>query len=331
MTTNNQRKKTNNVPDLKVIQLDAIKFLVESEKGKTYYKVVISDEELACTCENFTRGVKAEKAFRCKHINEVLSHNVNDIKQAGYLEKAKPKHDQRFIKSIEGKEYVLYAGLLDLAHQKGLKSIEVEPLQFPNQENQYYAVCKATVISTDNMTFIDVGDADKSNCNSRVSKHLLRMASTRSIARALRSYTNSSWTCLEELDSVDIGENESAIQSNQNSRKTPTNGSKEKKDERKSSPARKEESKQATSPSSTKPKPKKEEKPYPEPKPDKKKPNGDPKMSEAQKRATLNLSRRRGIPVEELEKMCEENYQTSLENLSSSSASALIRMLQTAA
>jgi hypothetical protein len=42
-----------------------------------------------------------------------------------------------------------------------------------------------------------------------VAKHLLRMASTRSIARALRSYTNIGMTCLEELGDFDevIGEN----------------------------------------------------------------------------------------------------------------------------
>ena len=77
--------------------------------------------------------------------------------------------------------------------------IEVEPLQIPSKENDHFAICKATVLSKSGEIYSDVGDANPQNCNSRVSKHLLRMASTRSIGRALRSYTNIGMTCLEEL------------------------------------------------------------------------------------------------------------------------------------
>ena len=56
-----------------------------------------------------------------------------------------------------------------------------------------------------------------------------------------------------------------------------------------------------------------------------------PKMSQAQKRAVYNLSRRRGISVEELENMAQETYKTSLEELSATDASAFIRSLQQAA
>jgi len=54
-------------------------------------------------------------------------------------------------------------------------------------------------------------------------------------------------------------------------------------------------------------------------------------MSEAQKRAIYNLSRRRGISVEDLENVVMEDYGTQLENLSSTNASAFIRELQQAA
>ena len=56
-----------------------------------------------------------------------------------------------------------------------------------------------------------------------------------------------------------------------------------------------------------------------------------PSMSEAQKRAIYNLSRRRGISVEDLEKMVADEFGTDLENLSSSAASTFIRTLQQAA
>jgi len=56
-----------------------------------------------------------------------------------------------------------------------------------------------------------------------------------------------------------------------------------------------------------------------------------PKMSEAQKRAIYNLSRRRGISVEELENMAVETYGIELESLSTTDASNFIRNLQQAA
>ena len=56
-----------------------------------------------------------------------------------------------------------------------------------------------------------------------------------------------------------------------------------------------------------------------------------PKMSTAQHRALLNLSRRRNISVSELESMALDAYGTELENLCSSDASAFIRNLQQAA
>jgi hypothetical protein len=55
------------------------------------------------------------------------------------------------------------------------------------------------------------------------------------------------------------------------------------------------------------------------------------KMSEAQKRAIYNLSRRRGISVEELKKLAQEGYNVALEDLSSTDASKFIRQLQQSA
>jgi len=54
-------------------------------------------------------------------------------------------------------------------------------------------------------------------------------------------------------------------------------------------------------------------------------------MSEAQKRAIYNLSRRRGISVDDLEKRVQETYQVPLEDLPSNQASEFIRTLQQAA
>ena len=60
-------------------------------------------------------------------------------------------------------------------------------------------------------------------------------------------------------------------------------------------------------------------------------PKAQPMMSEAQKRAIYNLSRRRGISVEQLEQMVADAYGCDLESLTSGDASAFIRQLQQAA
>ena len=54
-------------------------------------------------------------------------------------------------------------------------------------------------------------------------------------------------------------------------------------------------------------------------------------MSEAQKSAIMNLSRRRNISVAELENLAMKSFNVPLENLSSTDASQFIRTLQTAA
>ncbi len=55
------------------------------------------------------------------------------------------------------------------------------------------------------------------------------------------------------------------------------------------------------------------------------------KASEAQKRAIHNLSKRRGLSLEELEKLALEAYGTVLSELSTADASQMIRHLQQSA
>jgi hypothetical protein len=54
-------------------------------------------------------------------------------------------------------------------------------------------------------------------------------------------------------------------------------------------------------------------------------------MSEAQKRAVFNLSRRRGITVNDLEKMAQDSFGTNIDNLTMAEASSFIRNLQQSA
>lgn len=106
--------------------------------------------------------------------------------------------NEKFLIKLQGKSYVTYEGLLDLAHQSGLKSIEVEILQIPSEENNMMAICKS-IIKTEDKTFVDIGDASPKSVNSALVPHIIRMASTRAKARALRDLTNIGMTAIEEL------------------------------------------------------------------------------------------------------------------------------------
>jgi hypothetical protein len=98
----------------------------------------------------------------------------------------------------QGKRFVLYAGLLEEAHNRGLRSIETELLQVPTKENGEVAIVKA-VIRTEEGKFGGIGDASPQNVNRAIAPHLIRMAETRAKARALRDAINVGVTAFEEL------------------------------------------------------------------------------------------------------------------------------------
>jgi hypothetical protein len=357
-TVQEVQKRNNKAQHLRVIQVEDGDCFVSSEEGLILYKVTYGDgKENSCTCGDFAKGSKNDPNFRCKHLMALMACE-HETEKAKYLEKAMPKLDPRFVVQIDNQDFVKYAGLLDLAHQKKLTNLEAEIVQYPTQDNERTAICKAHAKTAFGESFIDFGDANPTNCNAKVARHLIRMASTRAKARCLRDLTNVGITCLEELGELDdvIGNEEKGTARNgkvkpfpkkvlksQASASAPTNGNgkgtvsadtvknagnaenKEVKEPAKQS--QKDEKKTATD---SKPEVKGSEKPGNNGK-GKTKVETVPKMSEAQHRALMNLSRRRGISVEELAKMSEEAYGVPVESLTAAAASQFIRQLQQSA
>ena len=198
--------------------------------------------------------------------------------------------DSRFITTIQGKEFVLYSGLLDLAHQKGLNKLVVDVLQYPAKENEYTAVCKA-IAETPEGVFIDVGDANPVNTNKKVVNHILRMASTRAKARVLRDLTNVGLCAVEELGDVNddiAGANVPAP------KKAAANGYHVQKDNENGADQK------------------------------------APKISAAQKKAIENIATRRKITSDALSMIIHDTYGVTLTDLTSIQAAELIRTLQKA-
>lgn len=295
---------------LTVIKIDNEEFYVENSDKKTGNTVTLSVDEVSCSCDDFIAKVEKDPNFKCAHI--LAAMNAGEVLE---VEKKKPlKLDERFIKNIQGRDFVVYAGVLDLAHQRGLSRIEVEAIQYPSDQNGNEAICKATVETDDGDTYIEWGDANPKNVNPKVVRHILRMAATRAKARALRDMTNIGMTTVEELGDLDevIGDDNNTPPPKKPGAKKPAAPS-EKPEEtapkdqpRKGSPNKK---------SSTEP------------------PVGLPsKISTAQQKAIENLTKRRGITSEELKALLKEHYGTLVvDALTSQEASTLIRQLQQSA
>ena len=264
-----------------------------------------------------------------------------------------------------------YVGLLDLAHQKNLTSMEVDLLQYPTTDNEKTAVCKEVAKTANGGVFVDVGDANPMNCNAKVARHIIRMASTKAKARCLLDLTNIGMTCLEELGDLTevIGAEEEpgrTVQAKKDNIKKfpakqaqtgkparPGNGNGRKHENESpvpnqgkvetavqpntpvlspaEAPANKAEAERAGAKPEKTPKVPAKGGQTVKSGNGKDKPEKIPMMSEAQKSAIYNLSRRRGISVEELENMAQQTFSMPVESLTHENTVTFIRTLQQAA
>jgi hypothetical protein len=113
---------------------------------------------------------------------------------------------KEFIVERQGRAFVMYAGLLNLAHENGLKSIRTDLIQAPTLENGYVAICAATVVldkAGNEQIYTGIGDAAENNVGPAMRASLIRMAETRAKARALRDAVNVGVSAFEELNETE--------------------------------------------------------------------------------------------------------------------------------
>jgi hypothetical protein len=110
--------------------------------------------------------------------------------------------DEHFIER-QGKRMVLYSGLLELAHERGLKSIDTELIQVPNKENGEVAIARA-IVELNEGKFSGIGDASPDNVSRNIKPHIIRMSETRAKARALRDAVNVGAVSFEEMGEDEV-------------------------------------------------------------------------------------------------------------------------------
>lgn len=136
----------------------------------------------------------------------------------------------KFVVDRQGRDFVLFPGLLDLAHSKGLSGIITQLEQIGTEENRWTTIFSATVSMIDPVCghdsqkiFKSYGDANPSNTAANIQPHMMRLAETRAIARALRNAVNIGMVCTDELG--DDGEVKPRRQERQQRQQTDQNRS----------------------------------------------------------------------------------------------------------
>ncbi len=170
--------------------------MVRSRDGDRWY--VVNGH---CDCK-----ASAYRTDPCKHrLSLRLYHKVAERLMAAEEERwtvdlapeTQPPStiDARWLVFLHGKQFVLYAGLLAMAHARGLVSLKARFLSVTPE----LALAEATATFRNGSEFSEAADATPANVGAKVKAHFPRMAITRAKARALRDALNIGLCTLEEL------------------------------------------------------------------------------------------------------------------------------------
>lgn len=117
------------------------------------------------------------------------------------------EEEEKWLSNRQGKDFILFQGLLHLAHEAGLYRTKLDVVQLPNEANGQTAVMLCTgIFKVDGkITRVhqEIGDANERNVGRMIAMHIIRMASTRATARMLRIALDVGYTALEELSDED--------------------------------------------------------------------------------------------------------------------------------
>ena len=97
---------------------------------------------------------------------------------------------QKNVISIHGTETITYEGMIDIAHQCGLKKIDSEVLMYPCAENGNTVITRSTVTLENGISCSAIGDASPTNVPAGCADSFIRVANTRATNRAIELACN---------------------------------------------------------------------------------------------------------------------------------------------
>jgi hypothetical protein len=188
-----------------VLFLDDGTIQVGSSDPTRYYRLVGP----TCTCTDFTQE-RAPEGW-CKHrIAAGIQKRIQDLlPQAPPVESAPVESPSvppslaeppvgiapHHIVMIQNKPFVKFAGLLQLAHDRGLVSLSADW----TYNDADLSLAHAVALFADGRHFEESGDASPSNVTKKVAPHFRRCALTRASARCLRLALGVDLVAVEEL------------------------------------------------------------------------------------------------------------------------------------
>jgi SWIM zinc finger len=180
-----------------------------TDPSKTY-----ALEGLTCSCEDFQHG--RSPGGWCKHrIAAGLHKRLHQVLAVPQVEAPPapqtvpepappapvPVHepvqgiDPKFIVWIQQRPFVRHAGLLKLAHERGLVSLVVDW----TSNSDELSLAHAVAVFADGRRFEESADSTPQNVGKKVALHWRRLSLTRASARALRLALGVDLVAVEEL------------------------------------------------------------------------------------------------------------------------------------
>tara|TARA_R110000824_G_C15137672_1_gene669682 strand:- start:548 stop:1195 length:648 start_codon:yes stop_codon:yes gene_type:complete len=126
---------------------------------------------------------------------------------AGQLEPVEVPADFKkkgLVEVLRGKDYINHKGIVKLLHMHGVMCITAEPvLELCSVENRYFTF-KCEIVGT-RCSVTMYGDASPANVSKGIASACSRMAETRAINRAGRTYLGLGQTTFDEMPDVYVG------------------------------------------------------------------------------------------------------------------------------
>ena len=122
-----------------------------------------------------------------------------------------PKINQSKVLKIHGKGVATYEAALDYAHQCGMMSLAVDPIQLPDASNGNTAIFSAKLTTEDGRVFKDIGDANPDNVPRGCTESFIRVASSRAKSRVISDAYNLKSILGDILNSADTSRDNNVI------------------------------------------------------------------------------------------------------------------------